>query len=122
MADTMTAPTDATTALPITDPNDLIGCFVICRCSAAGVHAGTLVSLNGEDGATLNGSRRLWRWYAKKGDFLSGVAVHGLHDGKSKQSKIGEPVDIAIKGVCEIIPCTDAATASIQEFASHDPN
>ena len=112
MADTDGAPAQ------ITGPEDLIGKFVIARCSAAGVHAGTLASLNGEDGATLTGSRRLWRWYAAKGDYLSGVATDGLNH---KTSKVGGPIDVALKGVCELILCSDKAATSIAECPSHEP-
>jgi hypothetical protein len=111
----------AQTASAITGPEDLIGRFVIARCTGAGVHAGTLVSLDGQDGATLSQSRRLWRWWAGKGAFLSGVAAHGLHTDKTrKKSSLGEPTDIVLKGVHELIPCTPEAAASIAEYPSHD--
>lgn len=104
----------------ITSPEDLVGKFVIVRTSGAGVHAGVLVSLNGENGVTLNRSRRLWRWWAGEGAFLSGVAVHGLHaDTKRKGSKVGAPVDIVISGVHELIPCSAKAAASIAEYPTH---
>lgn len=89
-----------------------IGKYVICRCYAAGVHAGELVSQNG-DVVQLKNSRRLWQWTAKGGVALSGLAVHGLKTGK---------VDVILPelmlvGVCETIPTTAAAEASINGYA-----
>lgn len=104
---------------PITGPQDLIGRFVIARCSAAGVHAGTLASLDGDDGATLTGSRRLWYWQAKKGAFLSGVATEGLDYNRSK---IGAPIDVSLKGVCELIAVSADAARNITEAPTHEPN
>lgn len=103
---------------PITKPADLIGRFVIARCRDAGVHAGTLASLDGERGATLTASRRLWYWHAAKGAFLSGVATEGL---KAQVCKIGAPVDLVLTEVCELIPCTERASATIAEYPTHEP-
>ncbi len=114
------ADNDGATA-PIAKPEDLIGRFVIARCSGAGVHAGTLASLNGQDGVTLTNSRRLWRWWAGEGAFLSGVATHGLHtDAKRKKSSVGAPTDIVLNGVHELIPCTPKAEESIKGYPTHD--
>ena len=89
--------------------------FVICRCSAAGVHAGYLVSRNGDE-VTLSKSRRLWRWVVPigKGSFLSGVALHGLGDG----AKVGEAVDLTLLGVCEVIATAPIAQSSIEGYAN----
>ena len=116
MADTDAATVPQTAA--ITGPQDLIGRFVIARCRDAGVHAGTLGGLNGERGATLQASRRLWSWHAASGAFLSGVAVAGL---KPKVCKIGATVDIVLTEVCELIPCTEEAAASIAGYPTHEP-
>ncbi len=87
-----------------------VGKFVVVRTTAAGVHAGTLVSHNDKQ-AELSGSRRLWYWkVANKGAFLSGVATEGLDHG---QSKVGAPIDIRLTDVCEIIPCDEKAAESI---------
>lgn len=106
------------TNAPVTKPDDLVGRFVIARCRDAGVHAGTLASLNGERGVTLQGSRRLWYWHAVKGAFLSGVATSGLKD---KVCKVGAAVDVVLLEVCELTPCTAEATASIVGYATHAP-
>ncbi len=93
----------------------MIGKYVIVRCRDAGVHAGVLESMNGRS-CTLSESRRLWYWKCANGDFLSGVAVYGLHS----DSKIGTPVDIALTENCEIIICTEEAEQSIRALPSHN--
>jgi hypothetical protein len=85
-----------------------VGRYVILRCYSAGVHAGRLVSQDG-DRAILADARRLWSWKAKGGVALSGLAVHGLASGKI-DTKL---VQIALTGVIETIPCTVDAEASI---------
>ena len=86
-----------------------VGRYVICRCTGAGVHAGTLVSVNG-DTAILRDSRRLWQWQARDGVALSGVAQNGLAGGK-----IDTPnPEIWLSGVCEIIPCSAKAREDIE--------
>lgn len=92
-------------------PHPFAGKYVICRCSAAGVHAGTLVSVDG-DTAILANSRRLWSWTANEGVALSGVAQAGI---KADASKVDtENPEIWLSGVCEIIPCSDTARETIQ--------
>jgi len=86
------------------------GDYVIVRSRDAGVHAGELVSRDG-DSVQLTKSRRLWYWVCAKGDFLSGVARHGLD---IKQSKVGGEIDITVIGACEIIVCSDEAAESIR--------
>jgi hypothetical protein len=86
-----------------------VGKYVIARCYAAGVHAGEVVSADGEE-VILKTSRRLWSWKAKDGVALSGVAQNGI----KSESKIDtmNPL-IALNGVCELIVCSDVAKASI---------
>lgn len=88
-----------------------VGQYVIARCYAAGVHAGEVVSVDG-DSVILKDSRRLWSWKAKDGVALSGVAQNGV----KPDSKIDvmNP-HIALMGVCELIPCSDAARKSIND-------
>lgn len=85
-----------------------VGRYVILRCYSAGVHAGWLVSQDG-DQAVLRDARRLWSWTAKAGVALSGVAINGL-----KAGKVDTLVpDIALTGVIETIPCSDVARETI---------
>lgn len=88
-----------------------VGKYVICRCYSAGVHAGELVSQNG-DQAVLKNSRRLWQWTAKDGVALSGLAVHGLKSGKIDTVL----PELALTGVIETIPCSKAAKDSIHGY------
>ena len=89
-----------------------VGMYVIARCYAAGVHAGTVVSADGEN-AILKDSRRLWSWKAKDGVALSGVAQNGL----KSEGKVDTPNPlISLTGICELIPCSATAQQSIHDF------
>lgn len=97
---------------PSASANPVIGQFCIARCYSAGVHAGEVVSVDGEN-VVLKDSRRLWSWKAKDGVALSGVAQAGLTADKSKVDVLN-PM-IYLTGVCELIPCSDKAKESINE-------
>lgn len=92
--------------------NPVIGQYCIARCYSAGVHAGEVVSVDGEN-VVLKNSRRLWSWKAKDGVALSGVAQSGLTADKSKVDVMNPT--IYLTGVCELIPCSDKAKESINE-------
>lgn len=88
-----------------------VGRYVIVRAYSAGVHAGELVSQDG-DIVILKDSRRLWNWKAKSGIALSGVAVHGID---AKNSKVDVNLsEVCIIGVCEVIPASDVSRESIK--------
>lgn len=89
-------------------PHPFVGKYVIARCYAAGVHAGTVESVEGEN-VILKDSRRLWSWKANDGIALSGVAQHGLKSGSCKVDVVN-PI-IYLTGVCELIP----VSAGVQE-------
>lgn len=89
-----------------------VGKYVIARCYAAGVHAGEVVSVDGEN-VILKDSRRLWSWKAKDGVALSGVAQAGVQSGC--KIDLVNP-EIALTGVCELIPCSAVAEESIDGF------
>lgn len=95
-----------------TKPHPFVGKYVIARCYAAGVHAGTVVDVDGEN-VILADSRRLWSWKAKDGVALSGVAQTGVQSG-CKIDVVN--TEIALTGVCELIPCSEAAKESIDGF------
>lgn len=90
-------------------PHPFVGKYVIARCYAAGVHAGEVVSANGEE-VILKDSRRLWSWKAKDGVALSGVAQTGIKSDSKVDTM--NPL-ISLNGVCELIVCSDVAKASI---------
>ena len=101
---------------PATRPHStlhpFVGMYVIARCYSAGVHAGEVVSVDGEN-VILRASRRLWSWKAKDGVALSGVAQNGLKS-EGKLDTLN-PL-IALTGVCELIPCSAVAKESIDGF------
>ena len=89
---------------------------VIIRSYSAGVFAGTLMSKcdsgPGRQRVVLNGSRRLWKWVARDGIALSGVAVHGV---KRDESKIDTVIDNhTIDDVIEILPTTPASQETLR--------
>ena len=86
-----------------------VGKYCICRCTAAGVHAGEVASVDG-DRVILRNSRRLWQWQARGGVALSGVAQNGLAGGKIDTAN----PEIYLTGVCEIIPCSAKAQEDIE--------
>jgi len=86
-----------------------IGKYVIARCYSAGVHAGTVISVDG-DTCVLSDSRRLWSWKAKDGVALSGVAQAGVQSGC--KIDVVNP-EIYLTGVCELIPTSEVAKESI---------
>lgn len=88
----------------------MIGQYVIARCYSAGVHAGELASVDGEN-IILKDSRRLWSWKASDGIALSGVAQHGVETNGCKIDT--KNPTIYLTGVCELIPCTQKAKESI---------
>jgi len=103
---------NGTTVQPSQVPHPFIGKYVIARCYAAGVHSGTVVSVDGEN-VILKDSRRLWSWKAKDGVALSGVAQTGVQSGC--KIDVVNP-EIALTGVCELIPCSTVAKESIDGF------
>lgn len=97
----------ATNSAP-TAAHPFVGKYVICRCYSAGVHAGELVSQQGDE-VVLRNSRRLWSWTAKAGVALSGLAINGLKSGKIDTLL----PELFLTGVIETIPCSEAAKESI---------
>ena len=88
----------------------MIGTYVVVRCYSAGVHAGTLESVDGEI-AVLTGARRLWRWRCPQGVALNGVATFGLSGSDCKVDTRVERVRLS--GVIEVIATTKVAEDSI---------
>ena len=99
-------------AIVKTAQHPFVGKYVIARCYSAGVHAGFVKHVDGEQ-VILTDSRRLWSWKAKDGIALSGVAQTGVQSG-CKIDVINP--EIYLTGVCELIPCSAAAQESIHDF------
>lgn len=98
---------------PTSAPHPFVGKYVIARCYSAGVHAGIVVSADGEN-VILKDSRRLWSWKANDGVALSGVAQTGVQQSGCKIDVVNP--EIALTGVCELIPCSAVAMESINGF------
>ena len=95
------------------------GKYVLVRSSDAGVHAGTVESVEGST-VRLKNSRRLWYWKCLKGAFLSGVATNGIDDN---ESKIGELLpDMYVLGCCEIIEVAPFAKGTIDGAPVYEPS
>ncbi len=85
------------------------GCYVIVRTRFAGVFAGKLKHRDGKE-VTLTDARRLWHWVGA--NCLSELAISGV--SKPQECKFPAAVSLIIlTGATEIIPCEDAAIASI---------
>ena len=96
----------------------LPGNWVIVRCLHAGVHHGRVLHHDGQE-IILEDARRLWRWSARKGCALSGVAVHGLYDGRNEDrySRIDSKVsEVWLGDAVEIIVCSAEASDSIVNY------
>lgn len=91
--------------------------YVIVRSANSGVHAGYLLSIEGET-VRLANSRRLWCWVVAKmtGPLasLSEVAVYGINSADSR-SRIAVTVpDMHVLNVCEVLYASEAAKESIE--------
>ena len=87
-----------------------IGQEVIIRTYSAGVWFGRLKE-KASDEVILTEARRMWRWWAKESISLSGVALHGI---KQEKSRIAGAVDSVWLQAIEIIPISGTAAESIR--------
>ena len=87
-----------------------IGQEVIIRTYAAGVWFGRLKEKAGAE-VILTEARRMWRWWAKESISLSGVALHGI---KQEKSRIPGAIDSVWLQAIEIIPVSGKAAESIR--------
>ena len=87
-----------------------IGQEVIIRTYSAGVWFGRLKEKAGNE-VILTEARRMWRWWAKESISLSGVALHGI---KQEKSRISGAVESVWLEAIEIIPISGKAAESIR--------
>ena len=87
-----------------------IGQEVIIRTYSAGVWFGRLKEKAGDE-VILTEARRMWRWWAKESISLSGVALHGI---KQEKSRIAGAIDSVWVQAIEIIPISGKAAESIR--------
>ena len=90
--------------------NCMIGEKVIIRTFSAGVWYGLLEQKAGNE-VILKNARRMWRWWAAESISLSGVALYGI---KQDKSRIAPGVNQVWLESIEILPCTDKAIISIE--------
>ena len=88
----------------------VIGQEVIIRTYSAGVWFGRLKQKAGSE-VILTEARRMWRWWAKESISLSGVALYGINQEKSR---IAGAIDSVLLQAIEIIPISDKAAESIR--------
>ena len=87
-----------------------IGQEVIIRTYSAGVWFGHLKEKSGNE-VILTEARRMWRWWCKESISLSGVALHGINQEKSR---IAGAIDSVWLQAIEIIPISGKAADSIR--------
>ena len=87
-----------------------IGQEVIIRTYSAGVWFGRLKEKEGNE-VILTEARRMWRWWAKESISLSGVALHGINQEKSR---IPGAVESVWLEAIEIIPVSGKVAESIR--------
>ena len=87
-----------------------IGQEVIVRTYSAGVWFGRLKEKSGDE-VILTEARRMWRWWAKESISLSGVALYGV---KQEKSRIPGALDSVWLQAIEIIPISGKAAESIR--------
>lgn len=89
--------------------NPMVGKYCVIRTYSAGVHIGTVESVNGRE-VILKNARRIWKWH---GAFtLSEVSLNGLD---SENSRISETVkEILLTEAIEIIPATEKAIKTFE--------
>ena len=89
--------------------------YVIVRAGGAGVHAGELVSREG-DVVTLAQSRRIWRWDTR-GDAVKAYTLSDVSRiGAGSGGRVSAPVtEIVIIGAYEIITCTPEGEKALRE-------
>lgn len=102
---------------PVKDPTKhaFVGKHCVVRTYAAGVHIGTVDSVDGTE-VVLSNSRRLWYW--NKAFTLSAVAVEGFD---IKTSKVAAEVPtILLSDMIELIPTTEKARKIIEKAPPHE--
>ena len=87
-----------------------IGQEVIIRTYSSGVWFGRLKEKSGNE-VILTEARRMWRWWCKESISLSGVALYGINQEKSR---IAGAIDSVWLQAIEIIPVSGEAADSIR--------
>jgi hypothetical protein len=86
--------------------------YRIVRTSSAGVFAGYITDMNGQN-IKMTEARRIWYWSGAAS--LSQLAIDGTNN--PKECKFPEPVNVELFEVIEILEVTEKAKKSIQAVA-----
>ncbi len=97
---------------------EMLGKVVLVRDQRAGVHVGTLESLDvGAKTAVLKDARKVWYWDGAAS--VHGIAVRGL---KHKTSKVCPRVSMVVStDVIEVVLCTADGATSVLEAPEWKP-
>ena len=91
----------------------MVGKYCVIRTYSAGVHVGTVKSVNGTE-VILEDSRRIWNW---KGAFtLSEMSQKGISEGRIAVSL---PL-LALTEAIEIIPCSEKAEKQLKAIKNYE--
>ena len=90
----------------------LIGKRMLVRTYSAGVHIGTIISVNPENicEVVLKDALRLWKWEGG-GLSLSVVASEGIKGGRLNKTS-----EVTLTNAIEFIPTTEQAEKSYEKF------
>lgn len=83
--------------------------IVLIRSVNSGVWIGVMVDRN-RDEVVLTEAHKIWRW--RGANTTSELALHGPKKG---YSRVAEPVNATIVGVCEVIASNERALANASE-------
>ena len=83
--------------------------YAVVRTYSAGVFAGFIKSEKGQEVELIN-ARRIWYWEGAAS--LSQLAVDGT--SKPEKCKFPQEVNVRLKQVIEILPCSEKAQKSIE--------
>jgi len=90
-------------------PNPMLGRRCVVRTYSAGVHAGSVLLVDGTS-VHLTDSIRIWKW-ENGGLALGDIANEGMKGGKTERT-----VEIYLTDANEIIPCTQKAWDSYEKY------
>lgn len=105
---------------PVAAPNKwqhpLLGKRVLVRTYSAGVHIGTLASVNPDNAMEchLKDALRLWKW-ENGGLSLSAIAHNGIKGGRLNRTD-----EVTLTNAIEYIPVTPEAEATYVKFIEDD--
>lgn len=97
---------------------ELIGKYCIVRSANAGVFAGVIESKTGDE-VVVSDARRIWYWDGAA--TLSELSQKGPSRPGNCKFPAAVP-SVVVLGVCEVIPCSDAARGAIDAVATWSEN